>query len=152
MRQCILRRCRIYCHVICNCKRIWFVGFVGLTNHLWLQFTNHYNPFPFLSVPELSPAPATSSSLSTGCLQKLSQHDSKWQSVLVIYSPGADRTENTSSNIYSAVAHESVAVITWRALSHCLTTGAFAVSLPINRCLFWFHNSALSKHAKYILK
>jgi hypothetical protein len=39
----------------------------------------------------------------------------------------------------------SVAVITWRLLSHCLAVGIFAELFPSNSCLCWLHNSGFQQ-------
>jgi hypothetical protein len=87
--------------------------------------------FPFLWVPELSPAPSCCSSQLAGYLQTLSLSLSRlsgsWSS---LYGFGTDRTEDSSS-----VACVAVAAIKWRLLSYCLATGVFAEPFPSNGCV-----------------
>jgi hypothetical protein len=107
--------------------------------------------FPFLWVPEVFPASATSFSLlSTATLKWVfacrlprdSFQDSRlrlsgngsWSS---LYSLGMDRTENIASNISSIVACVFVAAFTWRLLSLCLATGVFTEPFPSNGCHSW---------------
>jgi hypothetical protein len=77
--------------------------------------------FPFLWVPELSPAWPT----ATICLQTLSRltRNGSWSSLCSL---GTDRTENIASNTYSVVACVSAAAITWQIMSHCIATAVSA--------------------------
>jgi hypothetical protein len=59
-------------------------------------------------------------------------HTGSWSS---LYNLDTDCTENTASNISSTAACVSVAVITWRLLSHCLEIGVFTEPFPSNGCL-----------------
>jgi hypothetical protein len=62
-----------------------------------------------------------------------------------LHSLGTDRTENAASNSFSVVACVSAAAITWRLLSHCLTTGVFIRLFPSNGSLRWLHNSGFQQ-------
>jgi hypothetical protein len=100
--------------------------------------------FPFLWVPELSPASATI--FSTDCLPAVSLSTqtlglSANGCCPSLYSLDTDRTENTASNSSSIVSCMPVVAITWRLLSHCLAMGVFAEPLPSNGCLCYLHSS-----------
>jgi hypothetical protein len=57
-----------------------------------------------------------------------------------LYSLGTDLTEDTASNSPSLVACLSVSAITWRLLSHCLSTDVFTKPFPSNGCLYCLQN------------